>query len=1135
MTKNTPDVQFLKVENFKSYRKPSIFDTIQLNGCIIGRNGVGKTNFSDALVFVLGGNMDEFNCSSLQSLFPDFFLNKSLVTSKVSMLISNDKISVEFIRTIDIKGVCCYFLNGDTVSFFHYKRMLKRFNFENYRDLMILKDLPNNPVFSRNKSLTQIAYRIANSDETSNIRIRINLLKNKLKENYSFYFQKMKFLVNERNILVYQIDNLNNLKKIEVNTKHQNAFYFFSKKFFWFHDVWKLNKKTTKVSYQKMELKKQRYLAFCSFSKYFKNIEKATIEKNLVGYIVSNFRFLNKKLIKDYIVSCNVLSKCLDVYISHCLKYIYRVLVNKKDFIANHGIIMLLGNFRHFIFSLNINLCTRFKKILTNFGINMGSILNYSLFFDKYEQIFKKVISNFCEIQRDGYYSMYFHLFQITNVLEINTLQIKIKYEKTLQISFYYTIYFIVVLIFSKENAKLEKNSGKIDCQNYSIELIKKLHLGIRGKIGEIFKILDSRYRLVVQNFTKETQDIIAVDNIKVAFDCMEFIKKKKLVGINFLSRREINNNREKLENEDLKRTNISLKYFEFDTYDLDLLVFMIQKKLRLDNSLLNKNSIHGGKNKKYSIGNEIIIENLSFQTISFFPSKFEKKYTKNIKKNYKKKKNLIMEVLNRKIVSTVNERNLFNKLSKKKNQNYKPYFKVFESLIMSITILYSSNVSISYKLLESQVISRIVFEFEFSLLIISFFKIKRHGNLKHFMKNEYLAYENLVLCSIFQVRSFTFKFIQRNIYERNINFASFEKINMSSYISKILMLNRISFYIDRHNLGTFYIETEKKLTKKLDYIPKTYNLRKLTCMFFHRMYNHIMQKKKKIFHYKKEIRFLIVKSKKQFYFFNNCLQFYKNFFESDMLQENIILNEYGNKFDLSLFLNKQIILEVHNIRITKNIFLSKTSSNKYQFLNKKMLSLQSRLKFIQRRFIFLKKQLLKNKYQQLIVENKLSQITKESSKKFNLFFQLISENINYIYKEITKTILNPLGGTAFLSYIKDKNLETEKIIYVAIPSSRKTYDTKDLSGGEKTVASFALIMALNVAILSPLILCDEIDNNLDHWHSEKIMIYMKSISDEKKIKFYIITLKLRFVIIFRCIVFVFISLKGSDFYNFIF
>lgn len=67
--------------------------------------------------------------------------------------------------------------------------------------------------------------------------------------------------------------------------------------------------------------------------------------------------------------------------------------------------------------------------------------------------------------------------------------------------------------------------------------------------------------------------------------------------------------------------------------------------------------------------------------------------------------------------------------------------------------------------------------------------------------------------------------------------------------------------------------------------------------------------------------------------------------------------------------------------------------------------------------------------------------------------------------------------------YLENKEEPFEGgIIYTPNPPNKKYIfdNTEQLSGGEKTVASLAMLLAINAAIEAPFILLDEVDAHLD-------------------------------------------------------
>ena len=69
--------------------------------------------------------------------------------------------------------------------------------------------------------------------------------------------------------------------------------------------------------------------------------------------------------------------------------------------------------------------------------------------------------------------------------------------------------------------------------------------------------------------------------------------------------------------------------------------------------------------------------------------------------------------------------------------------------------------------------------------------------------------------------------------------------------------------------------------------------------------------------------------------------------------------------------------------------------------------------------------------------------------------FDHISKGIDEIYKELTKSLTHPLGGTAYLNLENEDEPFLHGIKYTAMPPTKRFRDIEQLSGGEKTVANW--------------------------------------------------------------------------------
>lgn len=120
--------------------------------------------------------------------------------------------------------------------------------------------------------------------------------------------------------------------------------------------------------------------------------------------------------------------------------------------------------------------------------------------------------------------------------------------------------------------------------------------------------------------------------------------------------------------------------------------------------------------------------------------------------------------------------------------------------------------------------------------------------------------------------------------------------------------------------------------------------------------------------------------------------------------------------------------------------------------------------------------------------------------KRYELFmeaFNHISNNIDKIYKQLTKSNTHPLGGTAYLNLENEDDPFLHGIKYTAMPPTKRFRDMEQLSGGEKTVAALALLFSIHSYRPSPFFILDEVDAALDNLNVSKVAGFIRSKSCE--------------------------------------
>ena len=111
----------------------------------------------------------------------------------------------------------------------------------------------------------------------------------------------------------------------------------------------------------------------------------------------------------------------------------------------------------------------------------------------------------------------------------------------------------------------------------------------------------------------------------------------------------------------------------------------------------------------------------------------------------------------------------------------------------------------------------------------------------------------------------------------------------------------------------------------------------------------------------------------------------------------------------------------------------------------------------------------------------------------FNAALTHISECIDPIYKELTRSNLHPSGGQAYLSPENAEEPFSGGIKFSAMPPTKRFRDMEQLSGGEKTVAALALLFAVHSFHPSPFFVLDEIDAALDSSNVARVALYLRS------------------------------------------
>jgi chromosome segregation protein len=129
-----------------------------------------------------------------------------------------------------------------------------------------------------------------------------------------------------------------------------------------------------------------------------------------------------------------------------------------------------------------------------------------------------------------------------------------------------------------------------------------------------------------------------------------------------------------------------------------------------------------------------------------------------------------------------------------------------------------------------------------------------------------------------------------------------------------------------------------------------------------------------------------------------------------------------------------------------------------------------------------------------------INKLNKEARERIQTAFETVNNHFKVLFTRLFG------GGTAHLAFVEsDDPLEASLEIF-AQPPGKSLQSLSLLSGGEKTLASTALLFAMFLTNPSPLCVLDEIDAPLDDANVDRVCGMLEEISASGKTRFIIIT-----------------------------
>ena len=121
-------------------------------------------------------------------------------------------------------------------------------------------------------------------------------------------------------------------------------------------------------------------------------------------------------------------------------------------------------------------------------------------------------------------------------------------------------------------------------------------------------------------------------------------------------------------------------------------------------------------------------------------------------------------------------------------------------------------------------------------------------------------------------------------------------------------------------------------------------------------------------------------------------------------------------------------------------------------------------------------------------LQQAIKKINRATRERFLEAFNGINEQFKTVFVELFQ------GGRAELKLTDEENILETGIDIAAQPPGKKLQDLDLLSGGEKSLTAFALLIAIFLVKPSPFCILDEADSALDDTNANRFNRYLKNL-----------------------------------------
>jgi len=213
MNINQNESLLLKLQGFKTYKELTIIGPFNGLLGIIGRNGSGKTNILESLEFLFNVDPTNNNVGFLNQMFSQTISPKEYSFIKIGLIFKTKNLIYEFSKIVSFTNITEYFLNSKMISFKKFTHEISRLKFDKFKKITSILKLRQYDIFFKPNLIYKLIQNFSNSKEILSETLKTGILIQKLQQNYYFYSNKLKFIVDEK---IYILKNIKKLKILKL-------------------------------------------------------------------------------------------------------------------------------------------------------------------------------------------------------------------------------------------------------------------------------------------------------------------------------------------------------------------------------------------------------------------------------------------------------------------------------------------------------------------------------------------------------------------------------------------------------------------------------------------------------------------------------------------------------------------------------------------------------------------------------------------------------------------------------------------------------------------------------------------------------------------------------------------------------